>query len=352
MAHREVDSIPERAQPIVKSATEDVRVEKPTFSLKAPSPAYRASVPVRQRKRAESSKGKGVRVRLRAATPKQADQPSARLTESAPRTRDAEAGSTYVDRLGADQSAGTHPAARIKEFKRFDRIPKVPWPESSRDTSGAGRVASDDVSAANPGTRGGRAAGNQRSLPVYSKTHASVAHETEVEFMESGLETAASWERLRTELSTWSASDAPSLTDKGQSKNSSGNQKHESLLRPERSTDPGEEYRINANARHSSAASVTLKKPTGFSKRDSDFQSSGITNSRGKAAARFETEQEGVAKVQSMPAFRVDQSDESPWPELPVQAAFDSTDELVAMERTANRLKKLEREQRGSAWNA
>jgi len=170
--------------------------------------------------------------------------------------------------------------------------------------------------------------------------------------MESGFERAASWERPRTELFTWSAGDAPSLTDQDQMKNSSGHQKHESLLRPERSTDPGEEYRINALARRSSAASVTLKRTIGFSKRDSGFQSSGITNSRGRAAARFDTEPESVSKVQSMSAFQVDQSDESPWPELPVQAAIDSTDELVAMERTANRLKKLEREQRGSAWNA
>src|SRR5882724_6062387 len=52
MAQREVDSIPEPAQPVVTSATENVRVEKPTFSLKAPSSTYRSSAPVRERKRA------------------------------------------------------------------------------------------------------------------------------------------------------------------------------------------------------------------------------------------------------------------------------------------------------------
>jgi hypothetical protein len=43
---------------------------------------------------------------------------------------------------------------------------------------------------------------------------------------------------------------------------------------------------------------------------------------------------------------------ESVWPTLPPARAFEVIDELTAMEREADALRRLDREQRGTLWNA
>jgi hypothetical protein len=45
------------------------------------------------------------------------------------------------------------------------------------------------------------------------------------------------------------------------------------------------------------------------------------------------------------------QSVESMWPTLPLSPAFEVVDELAAMEREAEALRRLDREQRGTLWN-
>jgi hypothetical protein len=43
---------------------------------------------------------------------------------------------------------------------------------------------------------------------------------------------------------------------------------------------------------------------------------------------------------------------ESMWPTLPPSPVFEVVDELAAMEREAEALRRLDREQRGTLWNA
>jgi hypothetical protein len=43
---------------------------------------------------------------------------------------------------------------------------------------------------------------------------------------------------------------------------------------------------------------------------------------------------------------------ENPWPDLPTAPVLEITDEVAARERQMERLQRLEREQRGTLWNA
>jgi hypothetical protein len=52
----------------------------------------------------------------------------------------------------------------------------------------------------------------------------------------------------------------------------------------------------------------------------------------------------------AMPALV--ESSESMWPTLPPARSFELSDELAAMDREAETLRRLDREQRGTLWNA
>jgi hypothetical protein len=193
---------------------------------------------------------------------------------------------------------------------------------------------------------------DERGHAVTTPRTTATSQEVEVEFTEPGFAKTVREKSSQVRFFTWTAIDAPPPVVHVRINNSDGYRRSDADSRAESPVNPVAPARVTARDRSTSAAFDSFRETSLNSKRDSGTQSNGSTVSTMKAPARFETEPLSSTKARPLPAFCVDQSDESPWADLPVHPAFDSTDELVAMEREADRLKKLDREQRGPAWNA